>query len=81
MLKLEYGYSINEVPVSLPAWTNNTVLRPVLRKGAFGRYHCLVGFEANDNQFHELYEVTVVNENIKFKQTRGYYKSTDTQTK
>ena len=79
LLKLEYGYNINEVPVTFPAWTNNVVLRPLLQKGQ-GKYHCLVGFEANDNQFHELYEITVVNENIKFKQTRGYYKSTEPQT-
>lgn len=79
ILKLEYGYNINEVPVGLPAWTNNTVLRPMLQRGT-GKYHCLVGFDANDDTFHELYEITVVHENIKFKQTRGYYQSAGTAT-
>lgn len=76
-LKLEHGYNINEVPLELPAWTGNTVLKPVLKKGA-GKYHCLVGFDAADNQFHELYEVTVVNGNVKFKQTHGYYQAKET---
>ena len=71
-LKLEYGYNINEVPIGLPAWTGNTVLKPLLQQGS-GRYHCLVGFDAGDNRFRELYEVTVVNGNVKFKQTHGYY--------
>lgn len=71
-LKLEYGYNINEVPVGLPAWTGDTVLKPVLQQGT-GKYHCLVGFDTGDNQFRELYEVTVVNGNVKFKQTHGYY--------
>ncbi len=71
-LKLEYGYNINEVPIGLPAWTGNAVLKPVLRQGT-GKYHCLVGFDTGDGQFRELYEVTVVNGTVKFKQTHGYY--------
>jgi hypothetical protein len=77
VLKLEHGYNVNDVPVSLPLWTDNVVLKPMLQRGT-GKYHCLVGFDASDNKFHELYEVTVVNESIKFKQTRGYYQSTGT---
>lgn len=75
-LKLEHGYNINEVPLELPAWTGNTILKPMVKQGT-GKYHCLVGFDAADNQFHELYEVTVVNGNVKFKQTHGYYQAKD----
>lgn len=74
LMKFAYGFNANEKTVELPKWTEGTVLKPVIKEG-LGDYACLVGFEANDNQFHELYEVKVINGDISVKQTRGYYQA------
>lgn len=74
LMKFAYGYNANEKTIELPKWTGNTVLKPVIKEG-LGDYACLVGFEANDNQFHELYEVKAINNDVSVKQTRGYYQA------
>ncbi len=71
-LKLEYGFNINERDIQLPQWPGKVILRPVIKEGP-DKYHCYIGFEAGDNQFHELYEVKVTNGNISLKQTHRYY--------
>lgn len=73
-LKLEYGFNINETDIMLPEWTPGVILKPVLQKGT-GDYHCLLGFDAGDGIFHELYEIRAENGNVRLKQTRGYFKS------
>jgi hypothetical protein len=72
-LKLEYGFNINETEVQLPEW-NKAVLQPVLKKGE-GNYHCLLGFDTGDGQFHELYMINAEGGDIRLKQTKGYYKA------
>jgi len=72
LLRLEYGFNINETAIDLPAWTGNAVLKPVLQKGE-GAYHCLLGFDAGDGQFRELYDIRVDNGDVRLKQTKGYY--------
>lgn len=71
-LKLEYGFNINEVEVDLPQWTGGAVLKPLLQKGA-GTYHCILGFDAGDGRFRELYEIKAENGDVRMKQIRGYY--------
>ncbi|WP_118972331.1 hypothetical protein [Taibaiella koreensis] len=73
-LKLEYGFNINETDIMLPEWTPGVVLKPVLQK-AEGDYHCLLGFEAGDGIFHELYDIRAENGNVRMKQTKGYFKA------
>ncbi|WP_118951432.1 hypothetical protein [Taibaiella helva] len=73
-VKLEYGFNINETDVQLPEWTPGVVLKPVLQKAA-GDYHCLLGFDAGDGIFHELYEIRAENGNVRLKQTKGYFKA------
>lgn len=72
LLKLEYGFNINETTVDLPKWTKGVVLKPVLKKGA-GHYHGLLGFDTGNGQFRELYDISVKNGNVVLKQTKGYY--------
>lgn len=72
LLKLEYGHNINERNIQLPSWLGDTPLRPSIKEGN-DKYHCYIGFEANDNQFRELYEVKATNGDISLKQTRQYY--------
>lgn len=74
LLKLEYGYNINETDIRLPEWNKGTILKPVLKKGD-GAYHCLLGFDAGDGRFRELYLINAEGGNIRLKQTKGYYKS------
>ncbi len=71
-LKLEYGYNINETTLDLPEWPDHTVLRPVLQQGK-EKYQCLVGFDPGDGAFRPLYEVRVIDKNIRMKQTHQYY--------
>lgn len=71
-LKLEHGFNINETDIDLPKWVGGATVKPVLQKGA-GKYSCLVGFDAGDGQFHELYQVTVNSGSIALKQTKRYY--------
>lgn len=71
-LKLEYGYNINETTLDLPEWPNHTILRPVLQQGR-EKYQCLVGFDPGDGEFRPLYEVRVIDKNIRMKQTHQYY--------
>jgi len=73
-LKLEYGYNINETDIQLPEWHKGTFLKPVLKKGA-GQYHCLLGFDAGDGKFRELYLINAEGGDIRLKQTKGYYKA------
>lgn len=72
LLKLEYGFNINETTIDLPKWTNGAVLKPALKKGA-GIYSCLLGFDTGDGQFRELYEIKAKGGDISLKQTKGYY--------
>ena len=73
-LKLEYGFNMNETEVKLPEWTKGVALQPVLKKGE-GNYHCLLGFDTGDGEFHELYTINAEGGDIRLKQTKGYYKS------
>jgi hypothetical protein len=73
-LKLEYGFNINETTITFPKWTNNIALRPIV-KGGQEKYSCLIGFDAGDGEFHELYEVKALNGDITFKQIRAYYQT------
>jgi hypothetical protein len=74
LLKLEYGFNINETTIDLPKWTNGTVLKPVLKKGP-GVYSCLLGFDTGDGQFRELYEIKGKGGDVSLKQTKGYYQT------
>jgi hypothetical protein len=74
LLKLEYGFNINETTIDLPKWTNGTVLKPVLKKGA-GAYSCLLGFDTGDGQFRELYAIKAQGGDVTLKQTKGYYQT------
>jgi len=71
-LKLAYGHNEHEVPLTLPEWTKGTILKPMIKPGK-ERYHCFIGFSANDHTFHEFYEVAVQDGTIKLKQTKAYY--------
>jgi hypothetical protein len=71
-LKLEYGGNQNETTIDLPELKRETILKPVLKKGE-KKYECIVGFDAGDNVFRELYLVSVDNKNIKLKQIKHYY--------
>lgn len=73
-LKLEYGFNRNETDLQLPEWTQGAVLKPILKKQ--GKYHCLLGFDAGDGQFRELYDINAADGDIRMKQIKGYYKST-----
>jgi len=72
LMKFNYGFNAHEKELSFPKWQGDIVLKPVLKAGT-DKYHCLVGFEAGDNTFHEFYEVTVTNGDLAIKQTTGYY--------
>lgn len=72
--RLDYGQNSNETAIELPQWHNGVIVKPVLKK-ADGDYHLLLGFDTGDGQFHELYEISVENKNIRLKQTTGYYPS------
>lgn len=74
LLKLEYGFNINETTIDLPKWTGGTVLKPVLKKGA-GTYSCLLGFDTGDGQFRELYAIRAKGGDVTLKQTKGYYQT------
>jgi hypothetical protein len=74
LLKLEYGFNINETTIDLPKWTNGTVLKPVLKKGA-ETYSCLLGFDTGDGQFRELYSIKAQGGDVTLKQTKGYYQT------
>lgn len=71
-LKLESGFNINETKVELPKWTDGIIVKPVLKEGP-EKYHCLLGFDIGDGQFHEMYEIKDNDGNIKLKQIKGYY--------
>ena len=73
-LKLEYGFNINETSIELPQWTGDTIPKPVVRK-AEGQYHCQLGFDTGNGQFHELYDIRAENGNVRMKQTKGYFKA------
>lgn len=73
-LKLEFGYNINETDIQLPQWTPGVVLKPLLQQ-AEGAYHCLLGFDAGDGVFHELYDIRAENGNVRMKQTKGYFQA------
>lgn len=73
-VKLEYGFNINETDIQLPEWNHGVVLKPMLTKGK-SPYHCLLGFDTGDGQFHELYEINAEGGDIRLKQTKGYYKT------
>ncbi len=73
-LKLEYGFNINETDIQLPEWNQGVVLKPVLTGGK-SPYHCFLGFDTGDGQFHELYEINAEGGDIRLKQTKGYYKT------
>lgn len=72
LMKFNYGFNAHEKELSFPKWPNAVILKPVLKAGT-DKYHCLVGFDAGDNQFHEFYEVKVVDGDLAIKQTTGYY--------
>jgi len=71
-LSLEYGFNVNETELNLPKWPEQTVLKPLLKQGE-DRYQCRIGFDPGDGIFRPLYLVTVVNKNIRLKQTHQYY--------
>lgn len=71
-LHLNYGKNENKTTLELPEWLDGIVLKPALKKGS-EPYQCFIGFEANDNKFHEFFEVKVENKDIKMNQTRAYY--------
>lgn len=73
-LKLEYGYNINETEITLPEWTDEIIVKPVLQKGN-GPYQCLLGFDTGDGVFRELYLISAGGGDIRLKQTQRYYKS------
>jgi hypothetical protein len=73
-LQLEYGGNKNETTIDLPKLNRGVILKPVLKKGE-KKYECILGFDAGDGVFRELYLVSVDNKNIKLKQTRYYYGS------
>lgn len=68
---LEYGLNKNEIQVSLPRWPDGAVLRPELKAGP-KPYQCYLGFDTGDGVFHELYEITVENKNIRMRQSYHY---------
>lgn len=74
LLKLEFGFNINETTIDLPKWTNGTILKPVLKKGV-GAYSCLLGFDTGDGQFRELYAIKAQDGDVTLKQTKGYYQT------
>jgi hypothetical protein len=74
LLKLEYGFNINETTIDLPKWTKGTILKPILKKGP-EQYSCLLGFDIGDGQFRELYLIKANSGDISLKQTKGYYQT------
>lgn len=68
---LEYGFNRNETQISLPRWPDNAVLRPVLKAGK-KPYQCYLGFDTGDGIFHELYDISVENKNIRMRQSYNY---------
>ena len=72
LMKFAHGFNSHEKELTFPKWPGNTTLKPVLKPGT-EKYHCLVGFEAGDNQFHQFYEVKFANGDLSIKQTTGYY--------
>jgi hypothetical protein len=72
MVRMEWGHNRGDRYIALPDWTGSVLLKPLLQPGS-DAYHCLLGFDANDNEFHELYEIKALDGDISLKQTRGYY--------
>jgi hypothetical protein len=68
---LEYGFNRHETQITLPDWPNHTVLRPELKSGA-EPYQCYLGFDSGDGIFHELYEISVEDKNIRMRQSYNY---------
>lgn len=71
-LLLAYGQNRNETELELPEWVDDAPLKPMLQAGS-GKYHYFVGFDPGDGRFRELYEIKVVDKNIKMRQTQRYY--------
>ncbi len=72
VIQLAFGHNNAEREITLPRWTGDLILKPVLKEGS-EKYHCLMGFEANDGQFHELYEIKIVDGDIVFRETHKYF--------
>lgn len=70
-LVLGFGQNLNNTTLELPKWNDETILKPVIKKGE-KEFQCYIGFEAGDSLFHELYKVSVQDKNIRLKQTKAY---------
>jgi len=56
MIKAEFGGNIHEIPYELPAWSDDRVLKPVV-KADTGAYACLVGFDSGSGAFRPYYRI------------------------
>lgn len=72
-VEMDGGENKNETEIDLPKWTPGSVLKPVLKKGD-STYECLLGFDAGDGQFKDLYLIKADDKkSITMKQIKGYY--------
>lgn len=70
-LELTYGHNFNSTEIVLPAWTDDVILMPQIRADSVP-YQCLIGFDAGDGIFRELYKVSSDNGTLRLKQTMSY---------
>lgn len=68
---IAYGYATHETHITLPKWTGDIYLKPVLKKGD-EPYEVFLGFEAGDSTFHPYYEIKAVENAIKMEKVMAY---------